>query len=215
MDNTNTLLMNIIKNSEDIFIDKDVLLNIHFRINSLDSNKKLRKAFEYKYNNLRIKELEEEIDELKFQRKFYLQRNNNILKTIQNNNFKSFDLHSKTNDIIQNINETKNKYQQYLNNNSNIIKKEFIEGLLLNKNILIKEKEKEIEKQKKIEHEYDYYDELGEINEKIVKDIQKLRKINKELNDNNENKKLKFLQREKYLKEMLNIGEEKEKLVEV
>ena len=215
MDNTNTLLMNIIKNSEDIFIDKDVLLNIHFRINSLDSNIKLRKAFEYKYNNLRIKELEEEIDELKFQRKFYLQRNNNILKTIQNNNFKSFDLHSKTNDIIQNINETKNKYQQYLNNNSNIIKKEFIEGLLLNKNILIKEKEKEIEKQKKIEHEYDYYDELGEINEKIVKDIQKLRKINKELNDNNENKKLKFLQREKYLKEMLNIGEEKEKLVEV
>ena len=215
MDKTNTLLMNIIKNSEDIFIDKDVLLNIHFRINSLDSNIKLRKAFEYKYNNLRIKELEEEIDELKFQRKFYLQRNNNILKTIENNNFKSFDLHSKTNDIIQNINETKNKYQQYLNNNSNIIKKEFIEGLLLNKNILIKEKEKEIEKQKKIEHEYDYYDELGEINEKIVKDIQKLRKINKELNDNNENKKLKFLQREKYLKEMLNIGEEKEKLVEV
>ena len=208
--NNENLLMNIIKNSENNLIDKEVLLNIDARIKTLESSLKLQKEFEYNYNKLKIKELEEEIDEFEFQKKFYIQRNIKILNNIQNNNFKSFDLFSKSNKIIESINDSKNKYQEYLNNTSDIIEKEFNSYLFIRKNIFIKEKEKEMKRQKKIEHKYDFYDELEKINEKIVNDIKKIRKRNEEINNNNENKKLKYFHREKLLKEILNNPKEKE-----
>ena len=79
---------------------------MHNRSHSLEISIKLHKDLEYNYNKSKIKTLNNEIDELKFQKKFYVQRDNDILKDIQNYNLKSVELSSRTNKSLENLNET-------------------------------------------------------------------------------------------------------------
>ena len=178
---------------------------------SLDSNIQLNENLKYNYNKLRINELNKKIEELQFQEKYYIQRNNNILKNIQKNNFNSFELSSKTNKSLINLKEIKVKYQNYLDSIAPNIKNEFMMGL--KNNIFIKSneaKKKEEAKANKFNNEIDFYNESMKIIEKSANDISNLRKKNDELLKKKEEIKKKYLEREKYLKKLLNIPEENE-----
>ena len=207
---TNTLFMNIIKNSGNLPKNKDELINLHYRSQFLETNINMRKDMEYNYNKLKLNDLKNEIEELEFQKKFYIKRNNEIIKKIQNDRFISDELVSKTKISFKDLEETKNKYQKYIDDISPQIITEFKINLNKKKNVFIEEKNKEIEKKKLNEHKYDHYKELIKINEKIADDVQKLRKTNNEISLKNEEIKKQYLEREKYLKNLLNINDKNE-----
>ena len=214
----NTLFMNIIKNSGNKTEHKDELLYLHHRSQSLETNIKLRKDMEYNYNKLKTNNLKNEIEELEFQKKFYIERNNDILKNIQNNRFISGELFSKTKMSFNDLEKTKKNYQKYIDDISPQIKTEFNIYLNKSKNVFKEEKSKEMEKKRKNEHKYDHYEELTKINDKLADDIIKLRKRNNEISLKNEEIKQKYLEREKYLKKLLNIpdkNKKKEKKLEI
>ena len=207
----NALFMNIIKNSGFKVEYKDELINLHYRSQSLEKSIKLRKDMEYNYNKLKLNNLKNEIEELEFQKKFYIERNNDILKKIQKDRFISAELFSKTKISFEDLEESKNKYQKYIDDISPQIKTEFNIYLNKSKNVFKEEKSKEMEKKRKNEHKYDHYEELTKINDKLADDIQKLRKRNNEIIMKNEEIKQKYLEREKYLKKILNIPDKNEK----
>ena len=157
---TNTLFMNIIKNSGNLPKNKDELINLHYRSQFLETNINMRKDMEYNYNKLKLNDLKNEIEELEFQKKFYIKRNNEIIKKIQNDRFISDELVSKTKISFKDLEETKNKYQKYIDDISPQIITEFKINLNKKKNVFIEEKNKEIEKKKLNEHKYDHYKEL-------------------------------------------------------
>ena len=206
----NLAFMNIIKNSEIDPKQKKELYNLHQKQQSLLANSNMYKQIEYNMNKLKIEKLSQEIDEYKFQKKFYIQRNNNLLNDIENNKFKSSQLSLNSKSSFDNLINERNKYQNYLNDISPKIKNEFHKNLILENNVFSEVKKKEIEKLNENENKNNFYDELGMINENEAKQIEKLRERNEEVSRINKEKKIKFLEREKYLKKLLNIPDEEE-----
>ena len=86
------MILKILKTPSKKFKYKHEFLNLHKRILSLDSNINLHRNFEKKINNIKLKNIEDNLDNIKFSEKFFKKRNIRILENIQKNNFHSYNL---------------------------------------------------------------------------------------------------------------------------
>ena len=183
MNNNDMMFVSIIKSSNMDQNVKQELLNLHSRQSELGNKIRMKKYMEYKFNQLKIEELNERIDEMKFQNKFFIKRNKNILEEIAQNDITSFELASNSNQILENLIRSKNNYQNYLNSLSPKILNQF-NALILQNNIL----SKELNKIKENEKKNNYYKQLLDYNDNILKEIDNLKKKNNILNSQNKEK---------------------------
>ena len=202
--NKNVLFFNIIKNSGPDFKFREELIKLHTRNLQLESSINIRKEAEYEYNKLKIKELNERQDEFKFQKKFFIKRNQNILENIQKNNFASLELASASNKVLLDIHKRKDDYQNYLNSILPGLEVAFNTQLFSQNNLLMKEKENEKNKLMQNENRNKYYEELMKMNESLAKEIKNLKKQNYLLSLQNQEKEKLFYEKEKDLINQMN-----------
>ena len=205
MNNKDILFINIIKYSGPDFKCREELFNLHKKNLQLEASINIRKNIEYEYNKLKIEELNEKIDELKFQKSFIIKRNKKILEDIQKNNFYSMELASHSYQYLDSLNKNKKKYQNYLDSIQPRIQSEFNTQLFSQNNIFMLERNKELNELKKIENKNNYYEELMKINEKLAKEINDLKKRNHLLSLENQEKEKLFLEKNENLKNKINI----------
>ena len=205
LNNKNLIFFNIINNSGPYFKCREELLNLHKKNLQLEASINMHKNIEFEYNKLKIEQLKEKIDELKFQKNFIIRRNKNILENIQKNNFYSMELASRSYQNLDNLKKKKKNYQNYLDIIQPRIQSEFNTQLFSQNNIFMIERNKEINKMKQIENKYNYYEELMKTNEKIAKEIKDLRKRNYLLSLENQEKEKLFLEKNELLKKTINV----------
>lgn len=212
LSNNNLLFFNIIKNASPDFKSKEELFYLHKRILQLESSLKMRRNIEYEYNKLKIDELNEKIDDNKFQKKYILKRNKNILEDIEKHNQKAFELSSRTTQTFEDLVKNKERYEKYLESLRPKIFSEFNKELFSQNNVFVKIKYNEEEKLKKNENKNDYYDELTRINENLVKEIKALKKRNESISLLNKEKEKIFKEKEEELKNKILINYENEQI---
>ena len=198
------LFLNLINNSGPDFKDREELINIHKKSLQLDLSLKLRKKIEYEFNKLKIEELNEKIDEMKFQKKYIDKRNENILENIQKNNLNSLELASRSNQNLLSINNRKKIYQNYLDSIKPRIQSESKTYLLTKNNIFIIERNNELNKLKQNMNKNNYYEELIRVNEQLAKEIKAMQRKNYSLSLKNQEKEKLFLEKEEKLKNNAN-----------
>ena len=174
------LLVSILKNSGPDFKHRDELIQLHSKALKLESSINLRKQIEYEYNNLKLEEVKERIDEIQFQRKFFIKRNNDILNDIQKRNLKNLEISSTKQDLYQNIKKQKEKYGDYISSLIPKIQIELNVQLHRDSNKLVIQKMEEMKKLQMNKNKIDYYDKIEEENEKLVKEIEIIKKKNEE-----------------------------------
>ena len=208
----NALLINIIKNSGPDFKFREELIQLHSRCLQLESSINLRKQIEHEYNNLKLEEVKERIDEIKFQKKFFIKRNNDIINDLQKRNIKNIEAASNTLDIFQNLQKQKKKYGEYISSLIPKIQTEFNVELHKNSNKLARQKIDELKIYQKMKCKNEYYDEMIKTNEKLVNEINYLKKKNDEYEIKSKQKENKFLESKKKLQnQMDNFKIEEEK----
>ena len=208
----NALLINIIKNSGPDFKFREELILLHSRCLQLESSINLRKQIEHEYNNLKLEEVKERIDEIKFQKKFFIKRNNDIINDLQKRNIKNIEAASNTLDIFQNLQKQKKKYGEYISALIPKIQTEFNVELHKNSNKLARQKIDELKIYQKMKCKNEYYDEMIKTNEKLVNEINYLKKKNDEYEIKSKQKENKFLESKKKLQnQMDNFKIEEEK----
>ena len=190
----NYLFFNLIKNSNIDFKSKEELLNLHKKSLQLESNLKLRKNIEYEYNKIKLEEINENIDEMKFQKKFMHKRNEEILEEIQSNDFKSLEFGSLSNQYLSNIKSKKKKYQNYLDYMQPKIKSEFNTNVFFQNNIFNEEIQNELNKYKQNMNKNIYYEELLKTNDRLAKEIKYLKNKNNLLTLEIQEKEKRFLE---------------------
>ena len=208
----NALLINIIKNSGPDFKFREELIQLHSRCLQLESSINLRKQIEYEYNNLKLEEVKERIDEIKFQKKFFTKRNNDILNDLQKRNIKHIEAASTTLDMFQNLQKLKKKYGDYISSLIPKIQSEFNVQLHKDSNKFANQKIDELKILQQMKCKNDYYDEIIKANEKLLNEINYLKKKNEESKIKNKQKKNKFQESQKKLEnqiENFKIEEEK------
>ena len=209
----NALLINIIKNSGPDFKFREELIQLHSRCLQLESSINLRKQIEHEYNNLKLEEVKERIDEIKFQKKFFIKRNNDIINDLQKRNIKNIEAASNTLDIFQNLQKQKKKYGEYISSLIPKIQTEFNVELHKNSNKLARQKIDELKIYQKMKCKNEYYDEMIKTNEKLVNEINYLKKKNDEYEIKSKQKENKFLESKKKLQnQMDNFKIEEEKI---
>ena len=208
----NALLINIIKNSGPDFKFREELIQLHSRCLQLESSINLRKQIEHEYNSLKLEEVKERIDEIKFQKKFFIKRNNDIINDLQKRNIKNIEAASNTLDIFQNLQKQKKKYGEYISSLIPKIQTEFNVELHKNSNKLARQKIDELKIYQKMKCKNEYYDEMIKTNEKLVNEINYLKKKNDEYEIKSKQKENKFLESKKKLQnQMDNFKIEEEK----
>ena len=208
----NALLINIIKNSGPDFKFREELIQLHSRCLQLESSINLRKQIEHEYNNLKLEEVKERIDEIKFQKKFFIKRNNDIINDLQKRNIKNIEAASNTLDIFQNLQKQKKKYCEYISSLIPKIQTEFNVELHKDSNKLARQKIDELKIYQKMKCKNEYYDEMIKTNEKLVNEINYLKKKNDEYEIKSKQKENKFLESKKKLQnQMDNFKIEEEK----
>ena len=210
----NALLINIIKNSGPDFKFREELIQLHSRCLQLESSINLRKQIEHEYNNLKLEEVKERIDEIKFQKKFFIKRNNDIINDLQKRNIKNIEAASNTLDIFQNLQKQKKKYGEYISSLIPKIQTEFNVELHKDSNKLARQKIDELKIYQKMKCKNEYYDEMIKTNEKLVNEINYLKKKNDEYEIKSKQKENKFLESKKKLQNQMDnfkIEEEKNK----
>ena len=208
----NALLINIIKNSGPDFKFREELIRLHSRCLQLESSINLRKQIEHEYNNLKLEEVKERIDEIKFQKKFFIKRNNDIINDLQKRNIKNIEAASNTLDIFQNLQKQKKKYGEYISSLIPKIQTEFNVELHKDSNKLARQKIDELKIYQKMKCKNEYYDEMIKTNEKLVNEINYLKKKNDEYEIKSKQKENKFLESKKKLQnQMDNFKIEEEK----
>ena len=208
----NALLINIIKNSGPDFKFREELIQLHSRCLQLESSINLRKQIEHEYNNLKLEEVKERIDEIKFQKKFFIKRNNDIINDLQKRNIKNIEAASNTLDIFQNLQKQKKKYGEYISALIPKIQTEFNVELHKDSNKLARQKIDELKIYQKMKCKNEYYDEMIKTNEKLVNEINYLKKKNDEYEIKSKQKENKFLESKKKLQnQMDNFKIEEEK----
>ena len=209
----NALLINIIKNSGPDFKFREELIQLHSRCLQLESSINLRKQIEHEYNNLKLEEVKERIDEIKFQKKFFIKRNNDIINDLQKRNIKNIEAASNTLDIFQNLQKQKKKYGEYISSLIPKIQTEFNVELHKDSNKLARQKIDELKIYQKMKCKNEYYDEMIKTNEKLVNEINYLKKKNDEYEIKSKQKENKFLESKKKLQnQMDNFKIEEEKI---
>ena len=208
----NALLINIIKNSGPDFKFREELIQLHSRCLQLESSINLRKQIEHEYNNLKLEEVKERIDEIKFQKKFFIKRNNDIINDLQKRNIKNIEAASNTLDIFQNLQKQKKKYCEYISSLIPKIQTEFNVELHKDSNKLARQKIDELKIYQKMKCKNEYYDEMIKTNEKLMNEINYLKKKNDEYEIKSKQKENKFLESKKKLQnQMDNFKIEEEK----
>ena len=201
------LLVSILKNSGPDFKHRDELIQLHSKAIKLESSINLRKQIEYEYNNLKLEEVKERIDEIQFQRKFFIKRNNDILNDIQKRNLKNLEISSTKQDLYQNIQKQKEKYGDYISSLIPKIQIELNVQLHRDSNKLVIQKMEEMKKLQMNKNKIDYYDKIEEENEKLVKEIEIIKKKNEESLIKSKIKKEQIEEKQKKLKNDFNIDE--------
>jgi hypothetical protein len=199
--------VSILKNSGPDFKHRDELIQLHSKAIKLESSINLRKQIEYEYNNLKLEEVKERIDEIQFQRKFFIKRNNDILNDIQKRNLKNLEISSTKQDLYQNIQKQKEKYGDYISSLIPKIQIELNVQLHRDSNKLVIQKMEEMKKLQMNKNKIDYYDKIEEENEKLVKEIEIIKKKNEESLIKSKIKKEQIEEKQKKLKNDFNIDE--------
>ena len=209
MNNNDMLFFGILKSSNMDQNMRKELLDLHSRQSELGAKINKQKDIEYKFNQLKIEELNERIDERKFQSEFFIKRNNKILEEINNNYISSFELASRSNQILENLIRSKKNYQNYLNSLLPKILNQFNEQILQN-NFL----EKELNNIKENEKKSNYYQQLINYNDNIMKEIDILKKKNELLISQNKEKEKILLEKEQQkLNLLIESGVNKEEIL--
>lgn len=198
--NTN-LIINILKNSGPDFKFRDELIQLHTHALQLESSIKLRRQIEYEYNKLKLEEVKERIDEIEFQKKFYIKRNNDIINNIQKRNLKNIEQDSKNQVLLQNLEKQKKKYSEYVTSLIPKIQAEFNVQLL--KDVKKIEKINELKMMEEMKYKNKYYDEMVKANEKLMNEINNLKNRNKDSMKKNKEKKDKFLESQNKLENQI------------
>ena len=151
--------------------------------------------------------MKERIDEIQFQRKFFIKRNNDILNDIQKRNLKNLEISSTKQDLYQNIQKQKEKYGDYISSLIPKIQIELNVQLHRDSNKLVIQKMEEMKKLQMNKNKIDYYDKIEEENEKLVKEIEIIKKKNEESLIKSKIKKEQIEEKQKNLKNDFNIDE--------
>ena len=109
----------------DEFQNKSELLSLHKESSILQSQLKFRKDLDMQYAKLKLKSLQDENSELNFQKKFANKRNDNLLASIQDDQFKQFSISSNSEDSKKKILEFRQKFSDYYQYQTVQIRKEF------------------------------------------------------------------------------------------
>ena len=208
----NSLLINIIKNSGPDFKFRDELIQLHSRCLQLESSINLRKQIEFEYNTLKLEEVKERIDEIKFQKKFYIKRNNDILNEIQKRNLKNLEAASENLDIFNNIQKQKKKYGDYISSLMPKIQTEFNVELHKDSNKFEIQKKLESKILKNMKCKNEYYEEMAKANERLGNEMNYLQKKKMEYEIKNKQKESRYFESQKKLQNQIdNLKIEEEK----
>ena len=208
----NSLLINIIKNSGPDFKFRDELIQLHSRCLQLESSINLRKQIEFQYNTLKLEEVKERIDEIKFQKKFYIKRNNDILNEIQKRNLKNLEAASENLDIFNNIQKQKKKYGDYISSLMPKIQTEFNVELHKDSNKFEIQKKLESKMIKNMKCKNEYYEEMAKANERLGNEMNYLQKKKMEYEIKNKQKESRYFESQKKLQNQIdNLKIEEEK----
>ena len=208
----NSLLINIIKNSGPDFKFRDELIQLHSRCLQLESSINLRKQIEFEYNTLKLEEVKERIDEIKFQKKFYIKRNNDILNEIQKRNLKNLESASENLDIFNNIQKQKKKYGDYISSLMPKIQTEFNVELHKDSNKFEIQKKLESKMIKNMKCKNEYYEEMAKANERLGNEMNYLQKKKMEYEIKNKQKESRYFESKKKLQNQIdNLKIEEEK----
>ena len=199
----NALFINILKNSGPDFKFREELIQLHSKSLQLESSINLRKEIEFQYNNLKLEEVKERIDEMKFQNKLFLKRNNDILNDLQKNKLKNLENASEKKEIYLNIEMQKKKFGDYIDSIIPKIQTEFNVELHKESNQLAMDMIKELKRLEKNKNLNNYYDQLTKANEKLAEQIEFLKKKNHEAVEKNKEKEKAYLESQKSLQNQI------------
>ena len=194
------LFRELLKNTDENFKKREELIQLHKDNYALASNIKIRKEVEKVYAKGKLKQIKNELNQLKFEKEFANKRNEELLEKMQKDNYKLYELALKSNKSEENLKNIKNKYIKYLEYQYPIIKNEINSYLLNKQNELIslkayQENQLLINKQK-LELENIYYDKILRLNNSVNDQLKELMKENAE----NEIEIFKKRQEEEYTK---------------
>ena len=198
------LFINILKNAGPDFKFREELIQLHSNSLQLETSINLRRQIEYEYNKLKLEEVKERIDDIQFQKKYFMKRNNDILEDIQKRNLKKIEVEANKQENYIIIEKHKKKFEKYIDSLIPDIQTEFNVQLHKETNELAKEKMKELEILEKFKKKNDYYDKARKNNEALANEINYLQQQNKEANRINEMKKAKYLESQKRLQNQIN-----------
>ena len=159
------------------------------------------------YSKLKLKEVNNDINELQFQSKFANKRNDALLASIQNDQFKGFSIASNSNDSRMKLLEFKSKYEDYYKYQVVQIKKEFNYQLIAKQNELLAAKavyENQVKQNENImKMENDYYERINQMNMKIIEKVKELQEKNEKIAKEREKKALMYQEMQRKLNEKI------------
>ena len=130
----NKTLNHLLLSLPDEFQNKSEVLSLHKESSILQSQLKFRKDLDMQYAKLKLKSLQDENSELNFQKKFANKRNDNLLASIQEDQFKQFSISSNSEDSKKKILEFRQKFSDYYQYQTVQIRKEFNYQLIAKQN---------------------------------------------------------------------------------
>ena len=192
---------------DDKFKNKAELIALHRESSILTSQIKFRKDIDIQYSKLKLKEVNNDINELQFQSKFANKRNDALLASIQNDQFKGFSIASNSNDSRMKLLEFKSKYEDYYKYQVVQIKKEFNYQLIAKQNELLAAKavyENQVKQNENImKMENDYYERINQMNMKIIEKVKELQEKNEKIAKEREKKALMYQEMQRKLNEKI------------
>ena len=192
---------------DDKFKNKAELIALHRESSILTSQIKFRKDIDMQYSKLKLKEVNNDINELQFQSKFANKRNDALLASIQNDQFKGFSIASNSNDSRMKLLEFKSKYEDYYKYQVVQIKKEFNYQLIAKQNELLAAKavyENQVKQNENImKMENDYYERINQMNMKIIEKVKELQEKNEKIAKEREKKALMYQEMQRKLNEKI------------
>lgn len=192
---------------DDKFKNKAELIALHRESSILTSQIKFRKDIDMQYSKLKLKEVNNDINELQFQSKFANKRNDALLASIQNDQFKGFSIASNSNDSRIKLLEFKSKYEDYYKYQVVQIKKEFNYQLIAKQNELLAAKavyENQVKQNENImKMENDYYERINQMNMKIIEKVKELQEKNEKIAKEREKKALMYQEMQRKLNEKI------------
>ena len=181
----NRLFKELLNNIDDNFQKKEELISLHKENNILASNIKIRKEIEKIFAQGKLKQIENELDQLNFEKQFAKKRNEEILEKIIKENYYLNDLASESNRSEEKLKKIKDNYIKYFEYQFPIIKNELNAKLLMKQNELIslraiKENQLFLNQQR-LELENNYYDRIFRQNKLVNDQLKEIIKENGEM----------------------------------